>query len=398
MIKDLQLMKDITPLFEKNVIVWGIGAKGRVLVKQMKAMGAGKRGIVLCDSKNTLWGEKILGHTVMSPAEMKRNVESIGVHNVIMLVTVLSVMAQNEIIKCVEEMFGAEIDVYTEYAVEYGLYFGINAPYVDNDFRKKELLGREIASRYPSSSKLRQLTQIYKYFTFLPLHNDEIILVYQPGKVASSTIYNSIRNYNRNVLHCHTLAEVCDRDDDLYKLLRLKSGKIISLVRDPVARRISEMWQNIANLDRYAIDADFDAVERYYFDCPFEDTEFGWFKNEMEKTFHLNVYDYPFDREKGYSIIRQGNIELLLMKMEKLNGLENIIGEFLGIKDFQLQRHNVGNEKLYRFALKEYKTEFAISQVRIEEIYKQNKCMRHFYLEQECDELYEKWMRKSKNR
>ncbi|MCM1237315.1 MAG: hypothetical protein NC489_45180, partial [Ruminococcus flavefaciens] len=70
---------------------------------------------------------------------------------------------------------------------------------------------------------------------------------------------------------------------------------------------------------------------------------------------------------------------------------------FLGIKGFQLQSQNVGKEKPYRFALKEYRKNFIISQERLEEIYKQNKHMRHFYSEQECDELYEKWIRQNKN-
>lgn len=391
MIKDLQLIEDITPLFEKKVVVWGIGNKGRVLIQQMKEMGAGKKGILLCDSKSTLWNEKFLDYKIMSPVEMRDHIKNMGIHSIIILVTVLSVTAQNEIIKSIEEMFGTEIDVYTEYAVEYGLYLGINNSYVDSEYKRKELMERQTARRYPSKEKLSQLEQIYKYFTFLPLYNDEIVLVYQPGKVASSTVYNSIKRYNRNALHCHILAEICDNEDDLYRLLDKKGGKIICLVRDPVARRISEMWQNIKNVERYAIDADFGEIEKYYFDGSFENFEFDWFDHEMKKAFHLDVFEYPFNQNKGYSIIKQGGIELLLMKMEKLDSLENVIGNFLGIEGFQLYSKNVGREKEYRFAIKEYKKNFILSKKRLTDIYRNNNRMRHFYSEQECDELYKKW-------
>lgn len=110
-----------------------------------------------------------------------------------------------------------------------------------------------------------QIPNAWRYFSFMPLHNDEIILVYQPGKVASSSVYRSILNFGRYALHCHTLGDTGFGDNNLYKLLSIKSGKIISLVRDPVARQISAMWQNIPSLNRYSSDVDFFEIERYYF-------------------------------------------------------------------------------------------------------------------------------------
>ena len=50
MIKDLQLMRDISPLFEKQIIIWGMGQRGHRFLKEILSMGAGKRGIWLCDS------------------------------------------------------------------------------------------------------------------------------------------------------------------------------------------------------------------------------------------------------------------------------------------------------------------------------------------------------------
>lgn len=392
MVKDLELIKDITPLFEKKVIFWGIGNRGRYLIEKLKLMGAGKEGILLCDAKRTLWGDEFLSHKIMSPAQMQECAMRIGIHNIIILVTVISIETQNEIIKNIEELLGRDVEIYTEYAVECGLYFGLKNPCVNSEFRKRELLERDIASRY-LSEKSAMIENAYKYFTFLPLHNDEIILVYQPGKVASASVYKSIQNYGHNVLHCHILADIRDRGDDLHKILDMKSGKIICLVRDPVARRISEMWQNMMTRTRYAIDADFNEVEKYYFDGAFENLEFQWFENEMKKTFHLDVFAHRFDKDKGYSIIKQGNIELLLMKMEKLDKLENVIGSFLGIEDFHLQNNNIGGRKSYRFAMEEFKKDFTISQERLEEIYKKNDYMRHFYSDQECNEFYDKWMR-----
>ena len=259
------------------------------------------------------------------------------------------------------------------------------------EFRDKVLIEHEKNKLFDEAHSRRK-EFILKYFAFLPLHNDEIILIYQLGKVGSSSVYRSIKNYNRNVLHCHTLRDVCEKEDDLSQLLNLKSGKIITLVRDPIARRISEMWQNITSWGRYSAEVDFFEIEKYYFKKRFWVGDAEWFDNQMKKYFNIDIYEYPFNTETGYTIIKQGNIEVLLLTMEKLNELEEVIGNFLGIKDFKLSENNVGKEKLYRFALQAFKESFAISQEELEELYRKSDYMKYFYSEQEREEFYAKWI------
>ena len=59
MVKDLQLLKDITPLFEKKLVIWGAGNKGREIIQDIVSMGAGRKGILLCDSDSNLLGNSI---------------------------------------------------------------------------------------------------------------------------------------------------------------------------------------------------------------------------------------------------------------------------------------------------------------------------------------------------
>ena len=393
MIRDLQLMKNILPLFEKKIAVWGIGNKGRRLVEEIKAMGGGKNGIFLCDSNPGLWGECCMGHTILSPNGLQESIAAFGSQNIVFLVTVISMKAQDEILKRIEELYGDNVDVCTENAVEAAIYLNLMNPCIDGEYRKKKLVEHEI-NRLCNDDALRQKEDAFKYFSFLPLHEDEIIIVYQKGKVASSSVYYSIKKYNRNVLHSHTLAEIGNTDEDLSKLLNLKSGKIITLVRDPVARRISEMWQNISNWPRYSVKVDFNEIEQYYFKKGFEKGDMEWFDEQIKRFFKINIFDYPFDIESGYSIVKQGNIEILLIKMEKLSELEDVRGEFLGIKDFKLQKNNIGEEKPYRFALQEYKKSFSLSQEELENIYYKFVYTRYFYSEEERRDFYNKWVNK----
>ncbi|MDE7430535.1 MAG: hypothetical protein K2N34_01230 [Lachnospiraceae bacterium] len=392
MIKDLELMKDITPLFDRKLIIWGIGQKGRIVIEDLKAMGAGKGGIFLCDSNCKLWGEEIYGNRVLSPDELQSAVNEIDLKGIIFLVTARLIKGQDEIIEDIKKRFGDSMDICTLYAIESGMTLNVKNPYVENGFRERKLAECEQIKCY-NPRLLRQKEETFKYFGFLPLHEDEIILIYQPAKVGSSSIYKSIKSYNRHVLHCHTLRNVGVEADDLYRILNLKSGKIISLVRDPIARRISEMWQCITYSNRYDAGADFSEIDEWHFEGEFWNGEFEWFDLEMKSVFQIDVFTHPFDKEKGYSLIKQGNIELLLLKMEKMNELEDVIGEFLNVDKFQLSKHNIGKDKAYRYALQSYIKDFTIAQENLEEIYKKNEYMKHFYSEEERTALYEKWMK-----
>lgn len=394
MIKDLELMKDISPLFKKKLIIWGIGENGRSIIKEIVSAGAGKEGLVLCDSNRALWGEVVFGNKIISPEKLQEMVQSHDVENFAVLVSVVLTNLQDEIIERIHGIFGDAIEIYTEYAIKWGLHYGIKNPLIDILYRETKLKEHEETRRGLYEERLSRVREeAFRYFAFSPLYQNEIILIYQPGKVASTSLYRTIQKYGRHVLHCHDLDKIGSNDDDLYRLLNLQSGKIISLVREPIARRISEMWQGIPYADRYAFDADFYDIENNYFYQGIQGalSEFEWFDLQIKRLFKIDVYSYPFDKEKGYTFIKEGKIELLLIKVEKLNELEDVIGRFLNIQNFRLYNDNVGNQKSYRFALQSYKENFMVSQELLETIY-EHEYVKHFYSEQERNGYYRKWL------
>jgi hypothetical protein len=117
---------------------------------------------------------------------------------------------------------------------------------------------------------------------------------------------------------------------------------------------------------------------------------FNWFDNELKAFFGIDVYAHPFDREKGYSIIKQGNIEVLVMKMEKLNSLESVIGEFIGAPQFKLVNDNVGSNKIYKYLYKNVKDAVKIPREIFSVCYG-NPRMSHFYTEEEKAAFLKKW-------
>ena len=76
MVKDLEILKDIRPLFEKKIIIWGVGKNGSALFKEISDMrkmcveGVKWNEILLCDSDRKLQNSNIEGYKILSPEKL----------------------------------------------------------------------------------------------------------------------------------------------------------------------------------------------------------------------------------------------------------------------------------------------------------------------------------------
>ena len=57
MIRDLELLMDISPLWEKQIIIWGMGKWGKIFFSDLVSLGVIGKNILLCDSDEQKWGE-----------------------------------------------------------------------------------------------------------------------------------------------------------------------------------------------------------------------------------------------------------------------------------------------------------------------------------------------------
>ncbi len=394
MIKDLDILYDIAPLFENKLIVWLVADDESSLLKDMIEMGAGKRGIVVCDLDPHRWGKKIGDLEIKSPYMLREYLKDVDLKNTAACILSRNNAAQEEILQEIKYIGLGEAGIYTNFGIRCGIYYGLKSSYMNEAFRQKKIMQNNMKINQIQMTKYSHMGYL-KYFAFAPLHNDEIIMVYQCGKVGSSSVYASIRHYRRNVMHFHYLEAVVNESiGDIGKVIESKSGKIISLVREPIARAISDMWHSIEYLGAHGNTPDMRELENSYFKEGFENFQAEWFDKEFKKHLGINVLDYPFNKEKGYQVIKSQNIELLILKMECLNDLASVIGEFLGIEDFHFYNTNIAEDKSYRFAYKEYKNRFSITDRRIENIFRENQFVRHFYTEAECEKFMQ--MYKSK--
>ena len=119
--------------------------------------------------------------------------------------------------------------------------------------------------------------------------------------------------------------------------------------------------------------------------------QFEWFNSDLRATFGIDVYAYPFDKEKGYSIIKQDNIEVLIMKTERLNTFESVICEFVGVPHFKLINTNETDSLPTKYLYRNIKDVIKIPYKTIAWCYEGNFMMDHFYSRDEKLTHLRKW-------
>jgi len=256
------------------------------------------------------------------------------------------------------------------------------------------------------------------------------ILVYQMGKVGSTSILHTLSGMDlgRPVYQAHYLSDEGIREAKrwnrrvgrkvpasvgwfqlLGRKVRRNLGKahytVITGVRDPIAREISELFERGDKIDLGLRDEggsyDIDSVLSYLLDSfrRFDGAEHrffstAWLDRELKGTFGIDVYGYPFDHEKGYEIVRYEGLDLLVYQYEQLaNVWADAMGELLGLDKTHipsLNRDNVGKAKWYADAYAEVKNSIIVPVDVCRKLYSV-KHVRHFYSDQTISRWIEHW-------
>ncbi len=397
-IKDLQLLKDIDILYHNEIILYGAGNIGRRAAKVLGEAGIPILGF--CDSSIIKWGNTVGDYIVLSIYELASMVRE---KEIIIIITMADQDQVIQILTILEHYGLSNVDCYTWFALLYTLALHFEDQRINATFREnmqlKELIFQEFLENEVRGKAISALKAVASL--------DNHILILQPGKVGSTSVLDSLRKAQISCSHTHSITGrrffgALNRGIKGTELLRkVNKVKVISMMRDPIARSISNYFQCFHNgMVEYRTmlihPNTFEGVkallerERGMGE---DGALFEWFNREIKEPFGVDIYVHDFDRERGYQIICEGNVELLLIKMEKLDECEDVIGQFVGSRDFRLIRANTGHDKLYRFAYEELKRTIEIPRHILDFYYKGNKAMDHFYTEEEKRQFLLKWTR-----
>lgn len=236
------------------------------------------------------------------------------------------------------------------------------------------------------------------------------ILILTPGKVGSSSVYDTLKNKIKNpVYHIHRYSQSgIEKTTKLFldsprksRPLHLVMSKILSkkiknytgdvfvitIVREPISRIISSFFQNTELYKKEIENKKLQintvkARELLYrnFESDVCRILEEWFDREIKDNFGIDVFANKFDTNNKYVITHNKNYHHLLLRMEDLNSIfPKAIQEFLNLdKPLSLQNSNVGKKKHYANAYGLVKSNTKLPSKIIEQIIN-SKYFQHFY-------------------
>jgi hypothetical protein len=247
---------------------------------------------------------------------------------------------------------------------------------------------------------------------------DKIVLTHTYGKVGSTAIHKAISrlpgfgSFQTHFISASGVADALRLHREAHDPIHMLQGdtlrremeaqperpiQVITLVRDPVARAISDIFENPETL---GTDSDIRALPLEKLICLAENqvraslayTE-QWFDRELSVLLGFDFFSRDFDRNGGFEIYREGRFELLAGKLECLStGGADYLGRFLDLgREFPIPqsraRSATGEGALYT----ELKRGLKLPAGLLDEVYSSRVCM-HFYTPTELGVFRKRWI------
>ena len=280
---------------------------------------------------------------------------------------------------------------------------------------------------HPNSLRnlVKELTGwISQYYQLYRIERKNPVIVYQMGKVGSSSVVSTLRQskMRRPIIQVHTLNEeilknAVKKHRDLHgshlplhlitsSILVKKLKKfdlpcqIITLTREPISRAVSfafEDWRKKVSPQLHAseIDSDVmsDVVEKMLTDDNGHSDPSHWFRQELQTVFGVDLFSQPYDFENGFSIIDDNRYKTLIIRLEDLDrslsdGLSAFFKKELDIP--HLKKSNIGKDKWYSDTLYSVKNSFKISEPLAKKIFS-TQYFNHFYMN-DLSHIKERWV------
>lgn len=253
------------------------------------------------------------------------------------------------------------------------------------------------------------------------------VLVYQMAKVGSATVVRSLQQADpeRVVLHVHFLSAemlggvgalhvkskgnfglpydwhlgraLAERIEKLGRALRVH---VVTLVRDPIAREVSGLFQNpeFASIQlrdrhgRYDVERTIALLEKSL--CAEDACHYvhTWFDRELRATFGIDVFATAFPKEQGWTVLCNERARVLVLRMEDLDrSLGPALAEFLGLDgEPKLASGNLRSERAEGSDYRAVLAGFRLPRGVCERIYG-HRFSRHFYSDAMLAEFTERW-------
>ena len=251
------------------------------------------------------------------------------------------------------------------------------------------------------------------------------LLVFSMGKTGTRTICDSLEHMGirKSVYHIHRLSEKgIEEAKKKRKLSNTPQGRarkgiiaseylrrkilqgprkqkwpVVTLVRDPVARSISQFFQELdlwapGMLTRYLKGEDVvDLLINIFFSDYNSKVSLEWFDTELKSVFDIDVFQNAFPKDQGYQIYSNRLASVLLIRLEDLDRCAPMaFRSFLGIENLGLMPSNISENKPYSQLYKHFKNRIRFPAFYLDGMYT-SRVAQHFYHQQEIEGFRKRW-------
>jgi len=406
-IDELKLIENFDILFNNKIVIYGSGISAQKIYRKLKAMNIPI--FCFCNSYENNCGILIDGVEVVSSQKLAQIDNS---NNIAIIIATDKAVFIEQIIEVLAGLRLKTGNIFTMLALDISITQNIYDARINENFRSsflsaynniRELQKLELCN-FEITTQCQAVTQCIERY----MENIEDIILFTAAKVGTITVANSLfrsgvlftRMHYLNDFYCDIKAypDYIDYTEkhlyEYHKMLKSrKKVKIITLMRDPIDRSFSELFTLIGafgfNTVMFPGSSFVDSCTEYVKECI--QRQLAWFDNEIKSLFDIDIFTYPFDKEKGFSIIKKDNIEVLVLKLEKLNNLETVIGSFVDAPDIKLNIANEGANKIYKYLYNNIKKVVKIKKELFESVYNENSKVDHFYSDDEKIIFENKW-------
>ena len=296
-------------------------------------------------------------------------------------------------------------------------------------------IGRRISSRHYSTAKAFYLARLRT------TPSKDPILVYTLGKVGSTSVSKSLKasGVDRSIHHLHWLVpERLAEGDEFYRAADRRyrgtaraqrfrpefvwlgehlSGQInrdpgrrwqvITLARDPVARNVSNFFQNADSYWDYWIDDElpvggveqvardlvalFGAYVKGVAPAGLDFDPLAWFDQELKPVFGVDVFSVPFPKNKGFKIYDGAERVSFYCASKTWTGApKKPSTSSWNSRNYQPGRSNVGEGKTYAAVYRRFLELIRLPDDYLERMYT-SKYSTHFYTEDELAGFRKRW-------
>lgn len=241
---------------------------------------------------------------------------------------------------------------------------------------------------------MNKLKRFIKHLNDYARLNENSIVIYQMGKVGSSSIERELKKNGVHVIHTHKLypSDVffydLSRIDKMkrlrtkfhnwltYQIFKKKKCKVITIVRDPLKRNLSQMFHHLDLLvysrnkenTRREVSADKLFLEIFKNDINLTYAN-DWFEKEFFPALGIEYNDIQFDFNKKCSQLKKGNKDILIIKFEDINNINGVLSEFCNIDEFTIQRANDSKDKWYSSLYRDFSRTLVVEESEYRKMY-----------------------------